>query len=320
MASPQRVTDLSGVFLPLLAGWDVWQAGEDRWRACCPIHKGDNPSAFSISRRGFFNCFRCGAKGGTADLLVALRGLTWKQALEYVAGAPQPFSRFPETQLMPPWSTRREGVAVELLPEATIIPYKGHCPKYLVNRGFSPNVLRRFDIGYNAADARIVIPVRDVDGALAGLTFRVDYPTRADQAKYWHDNFIKTKHLYGFYRWADVPVKNLYLVEGQLDAVRLAQLGLPSAAIMGSSLAADQLTLLQERAICDQLVLMLDNDDAGRFGTEKAVEALCKTRFARSLGVARYDAADPGDMQQTNTLTTVPWYEWLFTKKRKGRH
>jgi len=54
-----------------------------RKRMACPIHKGDNPTAFSFTESTFC-CFACGAKGGLIDLAQYLFGYDKKESLRYL--------------------------------------------------------------------------------------------------------------------------------------------------------------------------------------------------------------------------------------------
>jgi DNA primase len=54
-------------------------------RSCCPIHGGNNPTAFSVNLdSGGFYCHNCGAKGGDVLQFVRLRyDLSFADALKH---------------------------------------------------------------------------------------------------------------------------------------------------------------------------------------------------------------------------------------------
>jgi len=56
-----------------------------RKRMACPIHKGDNPTAFSFTESTFY-CFACGVSGGLIDLAEYLFRLNKKTAMRYLCG------------------------------------------------------------------------------------------------------------------------------------------------------------------------------------------------------------------------------------------
>ena len=79
----------------------------------------------------------------------------------------------------------------------------------------------------------------------------------------------------------DVP---LYVVEGFFDCMWLWQRGIRRVvALMGSTLSATQAALIQKITTPDSgLVVMFDEDDAGRAGREKAVARLSLHCFVRT--------------------------------------
>lgn len=295
----------------MLSPWGVWKAGKNRWRAICPLHPGaENNTQLSLSAWGDWRCFSCHAHGSDFEsLLMAMHSLSYTQAKEWLDALPGALVRLGDVEPLPPYSERHGSLTgPEYLSEAVLGAFRGNCPAYLLERGFSMASLQRYEIGYDMHRCKIVLPIRDVRKRLIGLTYRVDFDGDRDQkAKYWHDHFDKSKHLYGFHHWADRAVDALWLVEGQLDAVRLSQLDVPAAAIMGSSVSREQIDLLLGRARCRRLVLAFDNDDAGQDATKKAVASFSRTRFGRSLGVARYGDKDPGEMTHRSRWTIEHW-------------
>ena len=71
------------------------------------------------------------------------------------------------------------------------------------------------------------------------------------------------------------------LVEGYWSAFRLHALGVPVAALMGSSVSEEQLALLRERGT-RYVTALWDGDDAGRKARERALPALADAFFVRA--------------------------------------
>lgn len=62
------------------------------WMACCPFHQEKTPS-FTVSPKGFFNCFGCGAKGGVFNFVMLYENVAFPEAIKIVAekaGVPLP--------------------------------------------------------------------------------------------------------------------------------------------------------------------------------------------------------------------------------------
>lgn len=313
MTTPQVRRDYTALIEQLLAPYGVWKAGEDKWRAACPVHKGDNNTTFSIFGNGKWRCFKCGAWGDMARLLVHVRRLSLKQAQDYIGSAPTPFKTTGDIPILGPRQKGKKQLPYEVLREAILAPYRKHCPRYLLGRGFSETSLQRFEIGYDLQNSKIVIPIRDWNRRLVGLTYRLDFDSDKSQpAKYWHDNFNKSLHLYGFHLWSGKKLRRLYLVEGQLDAVRMFQLGFAACAIMGSEISKDQVQVLVEHSQAMQIVLAFDNDEAGHKARKDAIMKFSRTRYARGLLSLEYPGKDPGELQGTGGIIARPWHHGMM--------
>jgi len=80
--------------------------------------------------------------------------------------------------------------------------------------------------------------------------------------------FHKGQVLYNLHRAVEVGERGLIVVEGFFDAINVSQAGYPFVvALMGCSLSEEQERLLVAHS--DQVVLMLDGDDAGRQGDDE---------------------------------------------------
>ena len=73
------------------AGASLQDKGRGRWRCCCPLHNGHDPSGFSVVEGGngklHWTCFSgdCGS-GDVIDFVMKWRGLDFLQACQYLGG------------------------------------------------------------------------------------------------------------------------------------------------------------------------------------------------------------------------------------------
>jgi len=316
MKNEQQRRDYSSYIETLLDGYQVRMVGA-RYRSCCPLPtcNSENNLAFSITPEGLWKCFVCDQSGGMLQLLAKMHGVPYSQAEVLLASAPLvrgTMEGFKVGPLRP-----KEQRSYEIRPEAEVAAYRRYCPDYLVKRGFSRSILRKHEIGYDIHSARITIPIRDWEKYLVGMTYRLDFddPSRP---KYWHDNFNKSEHLYGFHFVAGVKLEAFALVEGQLDRARLDQLGIPAAAQMGSSLSDAQVQVMNKHLDTDMLILWYDNDDAGREAAKRAQKKLVSTRFGRNMHVAVYQEKDPGEMNERSKYTFEHWTRSLFDPAKRA--
>ena len=136
----------------------------------------------------------------------------------------------------------------------------------------SQHVTRSFDRFRN----RIMIPIRDEQGKMAGFGARIVDPT--DIPKFLNSPetpiFTKGKILYGLDR-ARKPIRaadQAVIVEGYLDVIALHQAGYENVVSpMGTALTEDQLRLLKK--LSRRIVLALDPDTAGQKAVLRGLDA-----------------------------------------------
>ncbi|MEY6431151.1 DNA primase [Thioalkalicoccus limnaeus] len=188
-------------------------------------------------------------------------------------------------------------------------PTAGRARDYLSQRGLTEEVLTRFDIGYappgwsflldrlgqrqtdrdglHAAGLvvdqdgrrydrfrdRIMFPIRDQRGRVIGFGGRA---IGDEKPKYLNSPetpvFHKGRELYGLYEASQARDEfPLLVVEGYLDAIALAQFGLPRVvATLGTATTPDHLRRLLRNT--SELVFCFDGDRAGREAAWKALQ------------------------------------------------
>lgn len=278
----------------------------------CPLHSGaDNPTSFHVKQDGHWHCYSCRAWGSDlASLLAAVRGIGFNEARKIIDDMPSLFHEVRDG-LLPPWDHRVEPED-KVLPEKALARYKAYCPSYLLERGFSADILQRYEIGYCFETSKVVFPVRSIEGKLVGLTFRRDGDVDDGEPKYRHAQFDKSHHLYGLHLFRNEGGR-LFLTEGQLDSIRMVTLGASAAAIMGNTISVRQ-ALLLERCLADEIILLLDNDQGGRDGLNASLPVLLRfPGVSRRLHVGVYEGKDPDALQSLDQVLYAHWTRDLLT-------
>lgn len=158
---------------------------------------------------------------------------------------------------------------------------RGYRPEELVNAGLVSERQDAFPAGTEASlfdrfRHRIMIPIRDENGRMAGFGARVVDPD--DVPKFLNSPetavFTKGRLLYGLDR-ARKPIRTAdqaVIVEGYLDVIALHQAGYENVVSpMGTALTEEQLRLLKR--FTRNIVLALDPDTAGRKAVMRGLEA-----------------------------------------------
>lgn len=138
-------------------------ARNGRWP--CPIHGGEHPN-FAVRGDGW-RCWSCGESGDAVDLVRALRGLTFPEAVAYLTGRPDPSERRPRPRPRPapkprpesrpeaPQPPEPEGMtaadALALVESAAARLWStegSDALDYLTGRGLTPETIRTARLGW----------------------------------------------------------------------------------------------------------------------------------------------------------------------------
>ena len=144
---------------------------------------------------------------------------------------------------------------------------------------------------------RIMIPIHDLEGHVLGFTGRIY--KEGSSPKYINSKeseiFKKGKILFNFHR-AKNHVRNnheLIIVEGNMDALKMYAQGIKNViALMGTALTTDQVDAIKKLRC--KVILMLDNDNAGRLGIYQNGNILVKNGITPEV-VLISDVKDPDE-------------------------
>jgi DNA primase len=160
---------------------------------------------------------------------------------------------------------------------------------YLTERGLTLETLVDFGVGFCAKGmmaGRIAIPIHNPEGQVVAYAGRHVGEPPAGIPKYkLPPGFRKSLELFNLDRAKlaspDLP---LVVVEGFFDAMKLHQLGHRKVvALMGSSLSHAQEELIRRYSSQQsQIVVMLDEDEAGRSARDEITARLARFAFVRA--------------------------------------
>ena len=124
---------------------------------------------------------------------------------------------------------------------------------------------------YDVFQGRITFPLHDSKANLIGFSSRI-YRNEKDIAKYINtkETYLYTKgnNLFNYFRASKEAKlkKQLIIVEGQMDAIRVYSSGIKNVvALMGTALTKKQIDLIKQLRC--SVILCLDSDDAGSHAT-----------------------------------------------------
>lgn len=267
-------------------GVKVAYTSQGELRGCCPIHGGDNQSALTLYEKfGVWKCWthHCEEEWGKSmfGFIKALISLDnpsvtsrdvddWMKQGNWEMDAPVSYhgiSRYKEIKSIAPRSH---------VLQALKIP-----SEYYLRRGFSPKVLKKYDVGdcvvkNKMMSGRAVIPCYDLSHKwLIGCSGRLD--TDVKELRWRHSkNFPRSQTLYNsWFASSCISATGVaILTEAPAKVWKLEECGIHNAlGIFGTKFVSEQKKLLSRMGVTT-VVLLLDNDEAGREATNNVAKDL----------------------------------------------
>ena len=279
----------------------------------CPFHNERTPS-FAVNPGGqFYHCFGCGKGGGVINFIMEAENLPYPDAVAFLAK--RAGMQMPEESQDRDAGRRRRllelnKAAARWFYEQLATPEGKRCTDYMSKRGISPQVARRFGLGFapeswdalrNAMSAqgwredemlasdlirrsehgfydtfrdRLMFPIIDVRGDFIGFSGRA----LGDRgAKYLNSRdtmvYNKGRNLFALNLAKKSKSGYLILSEGNIDIVSLHQAGFDSAvASLGTALTPEQARLMSRYT--NEVILAYDSDAAGQKASQRAIGIL----------------------------------------------
>jgi DNA primase len=280
-------------------------------RLRCPFHEDKTPSLSINAETGKFHCFGCHAKGGDIfDFVVTKEGIAgsdrtksrrqaalliqaWSGIESDATPAPQPpptaESSAPVKDVTPP---QEEPVNPPLT--FTFKHLDTRHPYLTQDRGLHEATIEAFGLGYHGGKGimhgRVVIPIHNTSGELVAYAGRwpadAGWP-EASQKYALPPGFRKSNVLFNLHRAREYATEGLIVVEGFFTVFEFFQRNRKNVvALMGSSMSQEQERLIVETVgPKGRVLLALDNDAAGRTGSEDAVNRLRSQVFVREMAL-----------------------------------
>ena len=250
-------------------------------------HLENRPSlGISLDEPYLFHCFSCGFRGTIEFLVAELLDIDVMEAVRWLSNRYE-FDENSYRKLNEKAIARikdyeelfGEKVVFKEYPESYFLPFR-QIHRYTLDRGLSEDIARKYEIGFDKWQRRIVMPVRSDWGTIVGLYGRaID---EENEAKYLYYNYTDEMQIEGFDKSLfiikskgedkkDIAV----VVESGLDVPWADQNGLTEYAdvisILGSKISPTQASKLSRYK---EIVIGLDNDFSGEQGKKLMIKML----------------------------------------------
>ena len=282
------------------------------YKGNCPFHQERTPSFHVFPDRQSWRCFGACATGGDAiSFVMRAENLEFGDAIRQLArqtGLPMPEPQGPRAD---PAAYRINEAACAFFQRTLASTQGAEARAYMEGRGLDRAAAETFQLGLAPSDGeslrshllregfeaaqlaaagvvresddgqqrdlfrgRLIIPIRDADGRLAGFGGRA---LDDSQPKYLNspqgEVFDKSRILYAMDRARDDIRRNgAVIVEGYMDAIAAHQAGFHNVvASMGTALTESQVNTI--RRLTGRVTMALDQDTAGQQATLRSLES-----------------------------------------------
>ncbi|CAD7286850.1 DNA primase [Campylobacter majalis] len=300
------------------------------YKCLCPFHDDKTPSMSISPSKQIYHCFSCKAGGNAIKFIMEFEKITYPEAIEKLAS----LQNFTLSYTQNHQNFKENKQILENLNAfyRSRLPQNQEAMSYLFSRGFTPQLIQNFEIGY-APDSQATIRALQNDkiepkealevgvvkqnekGIYASFIHRITFPIYSHtsrlvgfggrtitghEAKYVNspqsEIFDKSKLLYGYHlaKKSIAKKRQIIIVEGYLDVIMLHKAGFDNAvAVLGTALTQKHLPLLKRDDI--SVVLCFDGDDAGINAATKSSHLLALNNIDASVVIIQ-GGADPADM------------------------
>ena len=282
-------TNVDWAHLLLSADLDI-PIGKSEFSIVCPFHD-DSVASCSINvDKGVWICFAGCGQGSLAKFLQRLLNISDSEVNELVYKNEYSLNLDffedvePTEEFMPEVELPSEVIA-------------GTYPAWVYQRDFKKVTLESWGCRTNN-HGDLIIPIHDIDSKLVGWVSRRPFLV----PKYLYSKGLKkSKVLFGGNKIDSC--RFVCVTEGTLDAMWLTQNGYPAVAILGMDMSKAQQKLLTSLPT-QEIVLCLDNDEAGTIGFNKAFSALTQSIITTFIKIPK-EYKDVQDIREKKTLDRI---------------
>lgn len=262
--------------------------------ARCPFHKDSKASMIISEEYNTYKCLACGAKGDTIDF--------WAKYNEW------PISKAANDLIerfnLPIKFNYQEDPSEQLVKDKQELLEKRHID-YLMTRGIERSSIDEFRIG--AMGDLIYFPIYDINDRFSFFVERSitgDYKGKSSETGGVLGNLNKVRARGG-------PV---FLCEGYIDCIQAWQEGINAVCAFGASFSESQLRIVSK--YFKNIVIAMDNDDAGLKASLKMFKYLKKLDPYIKIGFANIDTKDIGEhLLHNENIDVINLIEWGMNKK-----
>lgn len=297
----------------------------------CLWHNDKNPSLTVSDDKGFVFCHVCQEHNDAIGYVQKKHGLNFREACERIA-AQHNFQCVFNDEDNDAIQYRRAQQQIEYervekvqaVFRANLVKYPESI-KFLQTRRINPETSRSFEIGFDAGQRRITVPIHNHLGRLVGFTARAIEQDIKPKYKNTENNLIfnKSDLVFNEYRASDYIRESdeCIFVEGHFDVISMWQAGVKNVvALQGTASPSDAILQRLSRKT-KRFTLCLDADAGGRIAVAKFLESTQNLALAGKVDIKIVTLPkdkDPDDFIKEggdihSLISNAPsWLDWIL--------
>ncbi|GKT08797.1 CHC2 zinc finger domain-containing protein [Desulforhabdus sp. TSK] len=280
----------------------------DQLMGPCPLHGGDNPTAFRVHlQKNLWRCFTSCGGGDTVELVRRIHGCSHAQAARHL-------HRLVEDPPLHPIRPTPASSGRSFKPFTRSIPLNPEHRFLQHIKKITPRCALYFEAGTTPSSAflrnTVAVRLHDIQGRPLGYCARILLADRIARFGKWRfpKHFPKAHVLYNAHRAEPFRHEGVVVVECPWAAIRLSQAGLPSVvSLLGTQIFDDQIAWL---AKAPGILLLLDGDPAGREASARIANSL--QAFTTVYTHLLPDNKEPEDLSDQALAAIVMKYPLSF--------
>ena len=270
-------------------------------RGPCPLHGGDNESAFEIKlATNRWRCYtKCGTNGSVVDLVAIIQDISFVEAARYLLDNCEKIKKGTVAPKTKRCSLKSEDDIIPL----SYLPQLDTPIEYLKSRKakvslataalFGVGIVRR-----GTMQGQLLVPLRWDTGALVGYAHKVI----GSQGYEFKAGTPRWGLVYNLFRIGQC--EDLILTEGYFDVMKVYQAGYHNVvASCGTCVTPQQLKKVMDH--CRRVILFLDGDKAGWQATGIVGTMLVEAK--KKHKIIALASGDPGDMSDERIRTRLAY-------------
>jgi len=270
----------------LASGIDIVSEVDIDFIIFCPFHSNNRTPAGEVHKTsGMFYCFACQETKDLVEVVMQASGRSYFEAARLIDSKSDSKNILENVTQMLEKKIQFEEYDSEMIDKLNNNALSmERAADYYKSRKITKESVIKYKLGYSDKQDMVTIPVYSPDGICLGFV------GRSVEGKVFKNTpgLQKSKTLFNLQRAKRYD--KVFVVESSFDAIRLEQVGVHAVATLGATISKEQRKLLKQ--YFNQVIVLGDNDEAGRNMSKKMIDFFGSGCIAPSLPEGIKDVSD----------------------------